>query len=225
MVAVSDTGIGIPPEQLAAIFEMFTQLDQSLERVNVGLGVGLTLARRLTELHGGRIEARSAGLGEGSEFIVRLPVLEQAQEAVRSAGGPVAGAAVDGCRILVADDNADLATTFSTLLQFLGHQVRVATDGVAALEIARQFKPDVAFLDISMPRLNGYDVATRLSAMPETRHTMLVAITGFGQEDDQRRSREAGFHIHLVKPVEPARIESILRTLDRGRTPRTEKPA
>ncbi len=209
-VRVRDSGIGIDEHALAAIFEMFVQVDRSLTRAQAGLGVGLTLARRLVALHGGTITAYSEGLGRGSEFIVRLPF---AGSAARDEDRPVVTADAHGGarrRILLADDNVDFAAGLAAELERQGHEVRVAHDGAQALAIAESFHPEFAFLDIGMPKLHGYELARRLRQEAATADCVLVALTGWGQEDDRRRSREAGFDGHLVKPVEPAHIEAIL---------------
>ena len=211
MVSIRDNGIGIAPDMLGPVFQMFAQADESLERVHGGLGVGLTLARHLIELHGGSIEARSAGIGQGSEFIVRLPrvaVDAKAMPLARRDG--VATVAPGQRRILIADDNVDFATSLESILQALGHDVRVTHDGLAALDVAAAFAPQVAFLDIGLPGRNGYHVARSLRASPRTATCHLVAVTGWGQDDDRRRSREAGFALHLVKPVEPQQIIDIV---------------
>jgi signal transduction histidine kinase len=206
VVQVRDSGVGISAEMLPRIFDMFVQAEHGPESLKAGLGVGLTLARRLVELHGGTLAVASSGLGQGSEFTVRLPVATPEVPAV-TAPTPARRGAVPH-RVLVADDNEDFVTSMSTLLRGAGHDVRVAKDGVEALEVAEQFEPEFAFIDIGMPRLNGYDVAKRLRE--QTTQTMLIAITGWGQEEDRRRAHAAGFHRHLTKPVDPAEIESIL---------------
>jgi CheY-like chemotaxis protein len=204
VVRVRDTGVGIPAAMLPHIFELFTQVDRSLERSQGGLGVGLTLVRRLVEMHGGSVEARSEGPGQGSEFVVRLPVIEMppAPPPPPPQGGEQA-AATARLRILVVDDNRDAVESLGLLLQVRGHEVRAAHDGVAGLEAAASFRPDVALLDLGMPRLNGYDLARRLRGQAWGRGLVLIALTGWGQEDDRRRTREAGFDHHLVKPVDP----------------------
>jgi len=211
VATVADTGIGISAEMLPVIFDMFAQADRSLERSQAGLGVGLTLVKHLVELHGGSIVAHSKGLGHGSQFIVRLPAFAQPEEdtAVRGEDG-VGGPAGAKCRILLADDNADFADSLALLLRAMGHEVRVAYDGSAAAEIARGFKPQFAFLDIGLPKLNGYELARRLRELPATRHSVLTAITGWGQEEDRRRACEAGFAHHLVKPVDLPALQKIL---------------
>ena len=207
-VRVRDNGSGLARESLTRIFEMFVQIDRTLERSQAGLGVGLSLAKRLVELHGGEIEARSPGLGQGSEFEVQLPVsggrLEPKVQVV------VEAAAEAPRRILLADDNADFAQSLAQLLSSRGHDVRVAYDGQEAIEAARAFQPQVAFLDIGMPKVHGYDVARRMRQDAPTARCVLVAVTGWGQEGDRQRAREAGFDRHLTKPVDPREIESIL---------------
>jgi signal transduction histidine kinase len=217
-VSVTDDGLGISKETLPRIFEMFAQADHSIERKQSGLGVGLTLARRLIELHEGTIEAHSEGLGKGSTFIVRLPVMADTDlrgdvtsaEGVSRSAGPF--------RILLVDDNADFATSLSVLLQSQGHEVRVAHDAGQGLALAREFAPDFAFLDIGLPEVNGYRLATQLRETPATSHTVLVAVSGWGQDRDRERSREAGFALHLVKPVDLEQMQSVLDGLRPGRT-------
>lgn len=208
-VKVSDNGIGVPQEMLSSIFDMFTQADSSLERAYAGLGVGLTLARSLVELHGGRISVSSAGARRGSEFEVTLPILfTGAQPAVtQEAPARFQGRAH---RILLADDNVDFAQSMSVLLTKAGHEVRVEHDGQAAYAAALEFHPDTAFLDIGLPGLNGYDLAARMRATPELAHCVLIAVTGWGQERDRIRARQAGFDRHLVKPADLDQIMTIL---------------
>ena len=208
VVRVRDNGIGLAPDSLASIFDMFVQVDRSLERTQAGLGVGLTLSRQLVHLHGGTISAKSEGAGKGSEFTVRLPLAGSALS--ESAGPRKRGHASLSRRILLADDNEDFVNSLAQVLEARGHQVRVAHDGAAALAAAAGFNPDFAFLDIGMPKVHGYEVARRLRELPSTSECVLVALTGWGQEDDRKRAREAGFDRHLVKPVEPADIETIL---------------
>jgi CheY-like chemotaxis protein len=206
-VSVEDDGDGMPPEMLPRVFEMFTQIDRRLERTQGGLGIGLAIARRLVELHGGRLEAHSDGLGRGSRFTVTLPLVA-APHARREV--PDERMAAGTRRVLVADDNRDSADSLAELLVLLGNETRVARDGEQALDVAAQFRPDVALLDIGMPKLNGLDVARRLRAQPWGRDIVLVAVTGWGQEADRQRSREAGFDHHVVKPVDPAVLERLL---------------
>ena len=210
VVRVRDNGIGLTPEAIGTIFEMFVQMDRSLERSQAGLGVGLTLARRLVELHDGTIEARSDGVDQGAEFVVRLPVSNArlTDGTARRASGPDAAVR----RILLADDNIDFATSLGQLLSARGHDVRIVHDGEEALREAESFAPEVAFVDIGMPKVHGYEVARQLRSLPSTAGALLVAVTGWGQEDDRKRAREAGFDRHLVKPVDPADIEQILES-------------
>jgi PAS domain S-box-containing protein len=207
-VSVKDTGIGIDAEHLPRLFEMFSQAAPALERSQGGLGIGLSLARGLVEMHGGTIEARSEGPGKGSEFIVRLPVADRSSDRGASPAG--AGSCSPTCRILVADDNRDAADSLAMMLRLLGHEVHAAYDGPEALEAAGWFRPDVALLDLGMPKLNGLEVARHIRGQPCGRGMFLVAVTGWGQEEDKRRAAEAGFDHHLTKPVEPAQLEKLL---------------
>ena len=183
---------------------MFTQFDASPERTHGGLGVGLALAKRLVQLHGGTISARSAGLGHGSEFTVRLPI------ATAPAGVLDADLKqrekVSPRRVLLVDDNRDFALSLAALLELEGHDVRTTFEAVSAETVAGEFRPDIAFLDLGLPHVNGFELARRLRAQPHTNGTVLVAVTGWGKEEDRQRSREAGFDLHLVKPVEPDQI-------------------
>jgi PAS domain S-box-containing protein len=216
VIRVADSGVGIDPGELSRIFEMFTQLDTSIEQARAGLGIGLTLVKDLVEKHGGSVEARSGGLGEGSEFLVRLPrdnglPLITPQEPDASAVESIA------LRILVVDDNLDAVETLGMLLKLSGHEVHTAHDGLEAVEKAARLQPDVVLLDIGLPKLDGYEVARRILEQRETDVT-LVAMTGWGQEDDRRRSKEAGFDAHLVKPVGYRDLTKLLVELCRGRT-------
>jgi len=208
-VRVTDNGIGLTPAMLARVFDMFTQVDYSLERSNAGLGVGLTLARRLVELHDGKLEAFSEGPDKGSSFVATLPLAVAAAPPARSRTAPE-DLPERHFRILLADDNVDFSSSLATLLRSLGHELLVAEDGLRALEAAPSFQPDFAFLDIGLPGLNGYALARALRANPATSDTVLVAITGWGQERDRQLAMEAGFDHHLVKPVEPAKIREVL---------------
>jgi signal transduction histidine kinase len=216
-VRVVDNGIGIASEQLGLVFEMFVQADQSLERTHAGLGVGLTLARRLVELHGGTLEATSAGLGRGSQFIVRLPLAPDGVDGPARASPAAAGGDTSGRRVLIVDDNQDFANSLALILRAMNNDVRVAHDGATALALARDWRPEVGFLDIGLPRINGYDLARRLRENPVTTAMTLIAVTGWGQEKDRRRAFEAGFDQHLVKPVEPNRVLDILAGLGHAR--------
>jgi two-component system, sensor histidine kinase len=217
-VRVEDNGIGIAPETLPRIFEMFTQVDQSIERKQAGLGVGLTLARRLIELHNGSIEVRSAGLGHGSTFIVKLPATTQQVAHQTDGADATARNGAEKFRILLVDDNADFATSLSILLETLGHDVRVANDAREALVAARGFTPHFAILDIGLPEINGYQLAGQLRAQPDMERTTFVAVSGWGQTKDRIRSQEAGFAMHLVKPIELEQIRIALNGLKSART-------
>jgi CheY-like chemotaxis protein len=209
VISVKDSGIGIPADMLDRIFDMFIQVDGSLERSHGGLGIGLTLVRRLVEMHGGTVEARSDGPDRGSEFVVRLPiVLGLLKEPSESNGQSIAGRAKR--RILVVDDNKNAAQMLGMLLKALGNDVRTVFDGLAALEMAAQFRPDVVLLDIGMPKLDGYETARRIRREPWGKNMILAALTGWGQEEDKRRTREAGFDHHFVKPVEPTILQRFL---------------
>jgi len=209
-LSVKDDGIGIPPESLQRIFEMFSQVETATVRSDGGLGIGLSLVKGLVELHGGTIEAKSEGPGHGSEFIVRLPLPASARvtTAVSHSDAPAATSA--GRRVLVADDNKDAADTLAMLLEIAGHEVRVAHGGRAALLLAQTFRPDVALLDIGMPELNGYEVASALRREPWGPAIRLIALTGWGQDDDRQRAQDAGFDRHLTKPVDPEALEALL---------------
>nr|WP_303652856.1 PAS domain-containing protein [Paludisphaera mucosa] len=216
VVSVRDTGVGIDPEMLPRVFDMFTQVDGSLGRSQGGLGIGLTIVKRLVEMHGGRIEARSDGAGRGSEFVVHLPLAAGAVEAV-AADGPGDGrpdregrGAPGAIRVLVVDDNRDSANSLSRLLSLDRHDVHTAYDGAQALAEASAFPPDLILLDLGLPDRNGYEVAAELRANPDFRETMIIALTGWGQPEDRRRTREAGFDHHLVKPVDVEILRSIL---------------
>lgn len=210
---VRDNGIGIAPELLPHVFDLFTQASRSLDRSQGGLGIGLTLARQLVELHGGTVDARSGGPGQGSEFIVRLPAL--AAEPLMRVEHPMTEARPvgTGLRVLVVEDNEDAAEMMAFLLQASGHQVAVAADAIAALDTAGAFHPDVILCDIGLPGMNGYELAQRLRTLPQLAGTRLIALTGYGQEEDRRRAREAGFDHHLIKPVEPRTLETLLAGL------------
>jgi len=210
VVSVRDSGVGIPADMLARVFDLFTQIGGSLERSQGGLGIGLTLVRRLVEMHDGNIEARSNGPDQGSEFVVRLPVfVPPPLETPPKSDGPKAKA-LSGCRILVVDDNKDSADSLGHLLEIMGNDIRTAYDGLEAVEVAATFLPELILLDIGLPKLNGYEVARRVRQQPWGRDMILVALTGWGQDDDRRRSQEAGFNFHIVKPVELAALEKLL---------------
>ncbi|MEM5345776.1 response regulator [Paraburkholderia azotifigens] len=253
-IRMRDNGIGIPSNELADVFNLFMQSEDSLARSEGGLGIGLSLAKTLTELHGGTIEAFSAGLGMGSEFVVTLPMVVQqaaiepepatlgasanaaprAQSADTGAAGQPAGDSAAGSsagssaessagtrrRVMVVDDSVDGAESMSILLEMLGHEVRVMYDGTAAIATASQFKPEVVLLDIGLPGIDGYQVARALRAEPATAGALLIALTGYGQESDRQRTRDAGFDHHLVKPASLDDIERVIAANGAGGVPR-----
>ncbi len=206
---VRDNGRGIEPELMQRIFDMFVRGRTPLQRMGGGLGIGLALSRKLAELHGGKLEAHSAGPGQGSEFVLRLPLPEARRRAQPPAPPPALRPTV-AQRVLVVDDNADAARMLELLLRSLGHETRVAHGGKEALGIAAVFRPKIVLLDIGMPGLDGYEVARRLRAMRDGAALRIVAITGWGQEADREKSRQAGFDVHLVKPVEPTELVRVL---------------
>ena len=208
-ITIRDTGIGLAPNQLESIFEMFSQVDNSLERTRSGLGIGLTLVKRLVELHGGSIVAKSAGLGRGSEFIVRLPMLIDGPRAQHTPN-PLSSQAVAPKRILVTDDNQDAADSVAMLLRLSGHEVETAYDGMKAVEKAESYQPDIMLLDIGLPGMNGYDVCRSIRQQPWGKAIRIVALTGWGQDQDRRNAREAGFDDHLVKPVDPQTLRQAI---------------
>jgi len=210
LIAVSDTGVGIPGSMLPRIFEMFAQVDHSLERTQGGLGIGLTLAGELVGMHGGTLVAHSAGLGHGSRFEIRLPLAPALAAQPASAAAPVPDEPPVGRRVLVVDDNIDAAESLSLLLQAEGHQTELAHDGLAAVEATARFAPDIVLLDIGLPGLNGYEAAMRMRSQGSSRPT-LVAVTGWGQQQDRVRAAQAGFDLHLTKPVDPAVIMALAR--------------
>lgn len=213
VIRVRDNGIGIAPDQLSRIFEMFTQVDTSLERTVGGLGIGLALVQNLVEMHGGTVEVHSEGHGHGCEFVVRLPIAAPASEP--SAPSPIAAPTTPSSprRVLVVDDNHDSATTLAMLLSLRGHETRTAHDGLTAVESAAEFRPDVILLDIGLPKLNGYEAARRIREQPWGQNIVLVALTGWGQDDDRKRSKEAGFNDHMVKPVDHEALTKLLADL------------
>ena len=208
-VIVSDTGIGIPPDMLTRVFELFTQVDGQDEREGGGLGIGLSLVKRLVEMHGGTVTAHSEGRGTGSRFVVRLPVLPGVAVEPRPDYPPPA-VRTHSRTVLVVDDEPDSAVTLAMLLQLRGHRADVAHDGPEALSKAETLRPDVVLLDLGLPGMDGYEVCRRLREQPGGTSLFIVALTGWGQEEDRRRTREAGFDLHLVKPVDP---EELLRVL------------
>lgn len=220
VIRVQDTGVGIPAEMLSKIFDMFTQVDRNLGRSQGGLGIGLTLVRNLVAMHGGTIEAHSDGPGQGSEFVVRLPLapdetaLQTGQ--TKQDAGPKTGPSPQW-RVLVVDDNTDSAESLGKLLRTMGHEIHVSYDGLSALDAAVAFRPDLVMLDIGLPGISGYDVARRMRQIAALKNTILVAQTGWGQDEDKRRSVEAGFDAHMVKPVDAGALQTLLEELARKR--------
>jgi PAS domain S-box-containing protein len=205
---VRDAGIGIAPELLPRVFELFTQAEKSLDRSEGGLGVGLAVVQKVVEMHGGSVDAFSAGLGHGSEFVVRLPLVSP------PTGEPIAPShserVVESLRVLVIDDNEDAADSMAILLKQPGHEVRTAYSGTTALEAALSFRPDVILLDLGLPEIDGYEVARRLRQDPDLRKARIIAVSGYGQETDFQRSQQAGFDDHLVKPVDPEKLLQVV---------------
>ena len=216
IIRVKDTGIGIARSQLPYVFEMFVQVDTSLERSTSGLGIGLSLVKNLVELHGGSVEALSDGPGNGSEFVVRLPRLPLPVSDEPAAKPDGIQRARSPRRMLVVDDNVDSAESLAMLMKIVGHNVHTAHDGLEAISAAAEFKPEVVLLDIGLPKLNGYEVARRIRELPDGQEVTLIALTGWGQEEDRRRSREAGFNAHLVKPVDHVKLIDLVDSLERS---------
>jgi CheY-like chemotaxis protein len=215
VLRVRDTGVGIAPELLPRIFELFTQGERSLDRAQGGLGVGLALVRQIVQLHHGRVEAASF-VGQGSEFVVHLPVVAAPTSSGQSTAAGVRESTNGRCRVLVVDDNVDCLYSMKTLLARVGHEVATALDGPGALEAARAFEPHVILLDIGIPRLDGYEVAKRIRAEKALDGLVLVATTGYGQEVDRQRSREAGIDHHLVKPLDFKKVQELLASVETG---------
>jgi PAS domain S-box-containing protein len=214
-LSVRDSGLGIPPDKLDTVFEMFGQLDRSLETGYRGLGIGLTLVKALVHMHGGTIEAQSEGLGKGSVFNVWLPIAvgTEASSAAHVPRDPAPEVrSIANCRVLLVDDNRDVACSLARLIRLLGHEIRIAFDGPEALQIADEFRPDVVLMDIGLPKLNGYDAARAIRSKPWGKTMTLVALTGWGRKSDRRRSHESGFDRHLTKPVEAEVLESLLNS-------------
>lgn len=210
VVRVRDDGIGIAPEMLPRIFDLFAQGERTLDRSQGGLGIGLTVVRRLVELHGGRVEAHSGGVGQGAEFVVTLPIpAARAMDALTPAG-ELPNTSPERARVLLVEDNADAAESLAMLLDLMGHEVRVAADGAAGVAAAIAHAPDVMIIDIGLPGMDGFEVARQVRAQPALAAVGLIALTGYGGQDDRRRTAEAGFHHHLVKPADPQAIEGII---------------
>ena len=225
VIGVSDNGIGIDDELLPNVFELFEQGKRSLDRSQGGLGVGLTLVRRLVELHAGTVEATSEGPGKGSQFRIRLPCVSEAIHPDAAAANEPSLTAI-GCRVLVVDDNHDAAEAAAVFLAMAGHEVKAVADGAEALASAPVFAPDIVVLDIGLPVMDGYEVARRLREVPETRASLLIALTGYGQRNDRDRARDAGFDHHLTKPAEPDELLAIIETWRAARAAATtDEPA
>jgi CheY-like chemotaxis protein len=227
ILRVKDTGIGILPEMLPRIFDLFVQADRSLDRAQGGLGIGLTLVKNLVQLHEGKIEAHSPGVGKGSEFVVRLLVVPEVT--------PIKNDSVPECpsesgrplRVLVVEDNPDTAASLAMLLRLYGHEVKTAIAGPAGLQATLSENPDVVLMDIGLPGIDGYEVARRIRE--QTEKPLLIAMTGYGQAEDRERSKEAGFEYHLVKPVDPVKLQNLLIKVgrlepDRSSAPPTARP-
>ena len=212
VVRIRDTGMGIAPDVLPRVFDMFHQAEPVLERATGGLGIGLTLVRRLVEMHEGRIDIRSPGAGQGTEVEIRLPTTA-APAAIAVPAEQPAVAAGRSLRVLIVEDNVDAAVMLELAVSLLGHVTRLAHDGATALKAATEFAPDVIFLDIGLPVMNGYEVARRLRGMPEFDHVHIAAVTGWGQEEDRRKARDAGCDSHFTKPLAPEMLEDLLATI------------
>jgi len=208
VIRVSDNGVGIAAEQFPHIFEMFTQIDTALERSRGGLGIGLALVKRLVQMHGGTVLVHSDGLNQGSEFVVRLPLMEDVPEQALPESVPAAPA--QGLRILVVDDNRVAATSLAKLLELDDHVTHIAHDGLETVQAAQSFRPDVVLLDIGLPKLNGFEVARTIRQQTGGKDMVLVALTGWGQDEDRRKSSKAGFNAHMVKPVDPFVLKELL---------------
>jgi CheY-like chemotaxis protein len=212
VVRIKDNGVGIPPELLPRIFELFTQAEQSLDRAQGGMGIGLTLVQKLVELHGGSVEAHSQP-GEGSEFVVSLPLVAEPTRQDQSPETEPAARPGRALRVLVVDDNVDQAESMAMLLRAAGQEVRVVYSGAHALATAAEYRPQVVLLDIGLPEIDGYEIARRLRQDPLFERLPLIAMTGYGQDTDRQRSLAAGFDHHLVKPADPQRLRELLEQL------------
>src|SRR5690606_22749427 len=231
-VSVRDRGIGLTSDQIDSIFDLGTQVDTAIERTRGGLGIGLTLVQKLLQMHGGKIRARSAGLGQGAEFVVRLPRRMPGVVADDDGGvlpapapAPAANGFATACRALVVDDNRDAADTLAMMLELLGHEVHRLYDPHAVPAEVESFKPDVVFLDVGMPGLSGYDLARLLRAQPDGKRLLLAAVTGWGQPEDMRKTRDAGFDYHLVKPPELAAVRDVCASVQHDKPANGEAQA
>jgi two-component system, chemotaxis family, CheB/CheR fusion protein len=218
VIRVRDNGIGIAPESVPQLFEMFFQADDSFGRTGAGLGIGLSLSKRLVEAHGGSIQGHSEGLGKGSEFTVRLPLKQEAESPAGAPRGPTLEPLPAGAfhRVLIVDDNSDIAELVAELARSLGHEVALAPDGPTALTRAASFRPNIALIDVGLPGMNGYELARRMREIPGMKDVVLIAVTGYGREEDRRTALEAGFNLHLVKPVDAGRLGTLLSTLGKS---------
>ena len=225
-LGVTDTGLGIPSELLGEVFQMFTQVSRTLDRAQGGLGIGLALVKKLVELHGGSIEAASEGIGRGSTFTVRLPLLDHSliPRLLIAPVEPKPEVPARSLRVLVIDDNRDAAESLAMILELQGHEAKAAFTGAEALELASAMPFDLVFCDLGLPEMGGLEVGRRLRALPGRGACLLVALTGWGTEEDKRKSREAGFEYHLVKPVGAGEIEAIIRKAARIECDRSARP-
>lgn len=214
-ISVKDSGVGIPQSMLERVFDTFEQGKQSIERKSGGLGLGLSIVRNIVLMHGGSVSARSQGPGKGSEFVVLLPMIHQVPApSVDTAPTPsVAKASANSRRILIVDDNPDGADMLDLAMTMAGHETRTCNESPTALEVATEMRPDVALLDIGLPVMDGYELARRIRDALGTSTPVLIALTGYGQESDRRKSREAGFDYHLVKPIDPNRLAELIGSL------------
>jgi CheY-like chemotaxis protein len=217
VIRVTDNGIGIPPDKLSQVWELFVQVDESPERIRKGLGIGLALVRDLVRRHGGSVEAQSEGLGKGSTFVVRLPRAVRVNVPVVAEPAEQAAIAetIAGRRVLIVDDNIDACETLAMMLELLGQQTRQAHEGAGALKAAQEYKPELIFMDIGLPGLTGHEVAERMRGELGMTDTYIVALSGYGTEEDRRKSLFAGFDNHYVKPLDPTALPGILAEAER----------
>jgi CheY-like chemotaxis protein/two-component sensor histidine kinase len=210
ILRVTDSGVGIPADKLDSVFDMFAQIQQDHESGHTGLGIGLSLVKSLVEMHGGSVTVTSRGRNLGTTFLLRLPRASAAPVVGPATPDASNGHAPDKCRVLVVDDNVDALKSLSRMVELLGSEVRRAHDGLQAIEMAREFKPDIVLMDIGMPRLNGYDAARRIRQEPWGQELTLIATTGWGQDADRQRTADAGFDQHLVKPIDLSKLREVL---------------